>query len=451
MMGVLWNIASFVVALGILIAVHEWGHFWVARRCGVKVERFAIGFGKPLWRWMGRDGTEYVIAAVPLGGYVKMLDERIEEVPEALRHQAFNNKSVWQRMAIVAAGPGANFLFAVFAFWLMFLIGVPGVRPVVDQVMPGSIAAEAGVPGQFEITSVSGQAVDSWEEAHLELVSHMGESELVLRGHPLGSTLESRYRLDLSQWQFDPERDSPLASLGLQPVMATLTLTLAEVMPDSAAAQAGLKVGDRLLRLDGQPLRSWQQLVDTVQQRPGEVLALQLERGPATQTLTVKVGERIGADGVATGYLGVAPVVEPLPDSYLLERQYGPLKSLWIGLDKTWALMALTVKMVGKLVTGDVSLSHLSGPISIAKGAGSSAEYGLVYFLSFLALISVNLGIINLFPLPVLDGGHLFFFAIEALTGRPVPEKIQEIGFKIGVMVLLILMSIALFNDFTRL
>jgi len=451
MTGVLWNIASFVVALGILIAVHEFGHFWVARRCGVKVVRFAIGFGKPLWRWLGRDGTEYVVAAVPLGGYVKMLDERIDEVPEPQRHQAFNNKRVWQRMAIVAAGPGANFLFAVFAFWLMFLIGVPGVRPIVEQVAPGSIAAQAGVPGQFEITAVSGQSVDSWEEANLELVSHMGEGEMILSGHTLGSTLESRYRLDLDQWQFDPERESPIASLGLQPVMATLTLELAEVIPDSAAAQAGLMVGDRLLRLDGQPLQNWQQLVNTVQQHPGEALQLVIERGASTLTLTVVPGERLGADGVATGYLGVAPVVEPLPDSYLVDRQYGPLKSLWVGLDKTWALMGLTVKMVAKLITGDVSLNHLSGPISIAKGAGSSAEYGLVYFLSFLALISVNLGIINLFPLPVLDGGHLLFFAIEALTGRPVPEKVQEIGFKIGVVLLLMLMSIALFNDFARL
>lgn len=448
--GVLWNMGAFIVALGLLVAVHEFGHFWVARRCGVKVERFSIGFGKAVWRRIGKDGTEYVLALIPLGGYVKMLDGRVDELKPGEEAQAFNHKSVWARMAIVAAGPMANFVFALFAFWLMFMIGVPSVKPVVGEVRPASIVAQAGVLPGMEIVGVGDEQTGDWEAVTYALISHLGDDSVQLKLKAADTSYAIDKTLMLDGWTFDPDKESPIGSLGIVPLGGKVLPVVAAIVSRSASEQAGLQVGDRIKRVGDEEITEWAQFVARVQQSPEQPLQVMVERGGSSLTLTLTPDVK-KVQGQLVGFVGLSPQLVPLPDEYRVLLQYGPLQALWHGVQKTWSLITLTFDMIGKLIGGIVSLDNLSGPISIAKGAGSSADYGLVYFLGFLALISVNLGIINLFPLPVLDGGHLVYFLIEAVTGKPVPEKIQEVGFRIGAAILMLLMGIALFNDFARL
>ncbi|QZN95284.1 sigma E protease regulator RseP [Symbiopectobacterium purcellii] len=450
MMNVLWSLAAFVVALGVLITVHEFGHFWVARRCGVKVERFSVGFGKALWRWRDRRGTEFVIALIPLGGYVKMLDERVDTVSPEHHHLSFNRKTVWQRAAIVSAGPIANFLFAIAAYWLVFIIGVPGVRPVVGEIVPNSIAAMAQMSPGMELKAVDGIETPDWDTARLTLIGKIGDNEVTLDVAPLGSSSVVRKTLDLRDWQFNPERQDPASSLGMVPRMPQIDAVLTQVQDGSAAQKAGLQVGDRIVKVDGQPLTRWSLFASTVRDKPDADIALDIERNGETRSLILTPDSKT-TGGRVEGFAGVVPKVIPLPEEYRTVRQYGPFSAIYQAADKTWQLMRLTVSMLGKLITGDVKLNNLSGPISIAQGAGMSADYGLIYYLMFLALISVNLGIINLFPLPVLDGGHLLFLLVEKLKGRPVSERVQDFCYRIGTVVLMLLMGLALFNDFSRL
>lgn len=450
MLSILWNLAAFIVALGVLITVHEFGHFWVARRCGVRVERFSIGFGKALWRRTDKSGTEYVIALIPLGGYVKMLDERAEPVAPELRHYAFNNKTVGQRAAIIAAGPIANFLFAIFAYWLVFIIGVPGVRPVVGEITPNSIAAQAQIQPGTELKAVDGIETPDWDAVRLQLVSKIGDEHTTLSVAQFGSNQRQDKTLDLGHWAFEPDKEDPVSSLGIRPRGPQIESVLSEVQVNSAASKAGLQAGDRIVKVNGQPLTQWMTFVTLVRDNPDKPLALDIERQGSSLSLTLTPDSK-QVNGKAEGFAGVVPKVIPLPDEYKTVRQYGPFSAILEASDKTWQLMKLTVSMLGKLITGDVKLNNLSGPISIAQGAGMSAEFGVIYYLMFLALISVNLGIINLFPLPVLDGGHLLFLAIEKLKGGPVSERVQDFSYRIGSILLVLLMGLALFNDFSRL
>ncbi|HCL5401205.1 TPA: sigma E protease regulator RseP [Citrobacter freundii] len=450
MLSILWNLAAFIVALGVLITVHEFGHFWVARRCGVRVERFSIGFGKALWRRTDKLGTEYVIALIPLGGYVKMLDERAEPVAPELRHYAFNNKTVGQRAAIIAAGPIANFLFAIFAYWLVFIIGVPGVRPVVGEITPNSIAAQAQIQPGTELKAVDGIETPDWDAVRLQLVAKIGDEHTTLSVAQFGSNQRQDNTLDLRQWAFEPDKEDPVSSLGIRPRGPQIEPVLSEVQVNSAASKAGLQAGDRIVKVNGQPLTQWMTFVTLVRDNPDKPLALDIERQGSSLSLTLTPDSK-QVNGKAEGFAGVVPKVIPLPDEYKTVRQYGPFSAILEASDKTWQLMKLTVSMLGKLITGDVKLNNLSGPISIAQGAGMSAEFGVIYYLMFLALISVNLGIINLFPLPVLDGGHLLFLAIEKLKGGPVSERVQDFSYRIGSILLVLLMGLALFNDFSRL
>ncbi|EGT5656921.1 MULTISPECIES: sigma E protease regulator RseP [Citrobacter] len=450
MLSILWNLAAFIVALGVLITVHEFGHFWVARRCGVRVERFSIGFGKALWRRTDKSGTEYVIALIPLGGYVKMLDERAEPVAPELRHYAFNNKTVGQRAAIIAAGPIANFLFAIFAYWLVFIIGVPGVRPVVGEITPNSIAAQAQIQPGTELKAVDGIETPDWDAVRLQLVSKIGDEHTTLSVAQFGGNQRQDKTLDLRHWAFEPDKEDPVSSLGIRPRGPQIESVLSEVQVNSAASKAGLQAGDRIVKVNGQPLTQWMTFVTLVRDNPDKPLALDIERQGSSLSLTLTPDSK-QVNGKAEGFAGVVPKVIPLPDEYKTVRQYGPFSAILEASDKTWQLMKLTVSMLGKLITGDVKLNNLSGPISIAQGAGMSAEFGVIYYLMFLALISVNLGIINLFPLPVLDGGHLLFLAIEKLKGGPVSERVQDFSYRIGSILLVLLMGLALFNDFSRL
>jgi len=446
----LWNLLSFIVALGLLITVHEFGHFWVARKNGILVKRFSIGFGKALFSWRDRQGTEFVIAAIPLGGYVRMLDARIDPVLSEFADLTFDSKTVPQRMAVIAAGPVANFLFAIFVLMLMYLIGVPSLRPVVAEVVPESIAARAYLPNQ-QIVAINGEAVQDWQGVQLLLLEQIGRDTVTLTMADDSDSPGAEVRLDLTDWQFDPERDSVFGSLGIVPVQAKALLEIGVIQADSPAAAAGLQLDDKLLVLDGVALTDWASMVKVIQNSPGKPLSLLIERDGQPKTLTVTPASQETPDGFHQGFLGVSPKVQPVDPQYIRNLQYGPLEAVWQGMQKTWQLIRLSFSMIGKLIFGDVSVKHLSGPISIAQGAGSSADLGLIAFLSFLALISVNLGVVNLLPLPILDGGHLMYLVVELIRGRPVSEKAQETGFKIGAFVLLMLMGIALLNDISRL
>lgn len=450
MFDFIWNLASFVIALGILVTVHEYGHFWVARKNGVKVERFSVGFGKAIWRKTANDGTEYVIAMIPLGGYVKMLDERVDNVSAQDKDKTFNCKSVYQRIAIIAAGPFANFAFAIVAFYLMFLIGVPSIKPVIGDITPHSIAEKAQLPSNVEIVEVAGQKTRDWQDVNLALIGEIGSDNIVLKTKTNDSQFVSSHQLNTKDWQFSPEKTSALASLGIIPFRPQVHNEIAQVTANSPADVAGVKVGDKLIALNNVALKpGWVDFSNRIKEFPEQEVALVIERSGNKETLYV-TPKGVDSSGKLVGYLGVAPKAEQWPSEYRIELTYGMFAALGESLVRTWNLITLSFDMIGKLITGDVSVKNLSGPISIAQGAGDSAGYGFVYFLGFLALISINLGIINLLPLPILDGGHLLYYLIELLTGKPVPENIQEAGFKFGAIALLTLMAIALFNDFSR-
>jgi regulator of sigma E protease len=450
MFEIIWNLASFVIALGILVTVHEYGHFWVARKNGVKVERFSVGFGKALWRKKGADGTEYVVAMIPLGGYVKMLDERVDDVSAQDKDKTFNSKSVYQRIAIIAAGPFANFVFAIFAFYLMFLIGVPSIKPIIGSINSDSIASIAQVPDNVEIVEIAGTQTRDWQDVNLALIGEIGADSIIIKTKGKDSQYVSSHRLSTSEWQFSPEKTSALTSLGITPFRPAVHNILARVGKDSPAEESGLLAGDKLIALNNEPLKDgWLDFSQKIKGYPNEVVDITIERSGSEQIIKVSP-KGVEQNGKLIGYLGVSPQSDIWPEEYRIEIGYGVFSAMSESISRTWNLVTLSFDMIGKLITGDVSVKNLSGPIAIAQGAGDSAGYGFVYFLGFLALISINLGIINLLPLPVLDGGHLLYYLIELLTGKPVPENIQEAGFKFGALALLALMSIALFNDFSR-
>nr|WP_272902996.1 sigma E protease regulator RseP [Xenorhabdus sp. Sc-CR9] len=449
-MDILWNLAAFIVALGVLVTVHEFGHFWVARRCGIYVERFSIGFGKALWHCTDKQGTEYVIALIPLGGYVKMLDERVEEVSPERRHMAFNNKTIGQRAAVISAGPIANFILAVIAYWLVFVIGVPSVRPVVLDVKPDSIAAQANILPGMELKAVDGIETSDWNAVRLVMVSKVGEASVSVDVTPLDTSESIQKTLDLRDWAFDASKQDVLLSLGMMPVVPRISAQVEKVYPASPAEKAGLQSGDRIVKVNGQDVDVWHTFSSFVRKNPNIPLKLDVARAGEIIPLSLIPEVKKLSNDREEGFAGVELKFIPLSDEYKIIQQYGPFSAIYEAGNKTWQLMKLTVNMIGKLIVGDVKLDNLSGPISIAKGAGVSADFGLVYYLMFLALISVNLGIINLFPLPVLDGGHLLFLAIEKIKGGPVSERVQDFSYRIGAILLVLLMGLALFNDFSR-
>lgn len=450
-MGALYMIVGTLVALGVLVTFHELGHFWVARRCGVKVLRFSVGFGMPLLRWHDRQGTEYVVAAIPLGGYVKMLDEREGEVAPAELGRAFNRKSVLQRFAIVFAGPAANFLLALLFFWVLAMLGGQQVRPVLGSVVADSPAARAGLHAGAEIVAVDGEPTRSWNEVNLQLLRRLGESgELRLAVLEPGSTVVGEYRLPLSAWLAGVEEPEPLAALGIRTWRPPLAPLLAQVDPAGPAQAAGLQVGDRLLRLDGQELSDWQQVVDGVRGRPGERVEFLVERDGRRFPVQLVLAAR-GDKPARKGYLGAGVAGGEWPVEMLREVRYGPLDAVGESVRRTWAMSRMTLESIGKMLFGELSVKNLSGPITIAKVAGASVQSGVGDFLNFLAYLSISLGVLNLLPIPVLDGGHLFFYLLEGLRGRPLSERVQAVGMQIGISLVVGLMLLALFNDINRL
>ncbi|MBN6791570.1 RIP metalloprotease RseP [Pseudomonas fulva] len=450
-MTALYMIIGTLVALGVLVTFHEFGHFWVARRCGVKVLRFSVGFGTPLVRWHDRQGTEFVIAAIPLGGYVKMLDEREGDVPPALVGQSFNRKPVGQRIAIVAAGPVANFLLAIFFFWVLAMLGSQQIRPVIGTVENGSPAAAAGLTAGQEIVSVDGKPTNGWSAVNLQLVRRLGESGTLNIGvRDEGSSTDQQRQVKLDQWLKGADEPDPIRSLGLQPWRPAIEPVLAEIDPKGPAGAAGLKTGDRLLGIGGQSVNEWQQVVDSVRARPGAQVVVRVERDGAPLDVPVTLGVK-GEGEAAAGYLGAGVKAGQWPASMLREVSYGPLEAVGEGLSRTWNMSVLTLGSLKKMLFGELSVKNLSGPITIAKVAGASAQSGVGDFLNFLAYLSISLGVLNLLPIPVLDGGHLLFYLVEWARGRPLSDRVQGWGVQIGISLVLGVMLLALINDLGRL
>ncbi|MBD8093124.1 sigma E protease regulator RseP [Pseudomonas sp. PA-6-1D] len=450
-MSALYMIVGTLVALGVLVTFHEFGHFWVARRCGVKVLRFSVGFGMPLLRWHDRRGTEFVIAAIPLGGYVKMLDEREGEVPADQLDQSFNRKTVRQRIAIVAAGPIANFLLAMVFFWVLAMMGSQQVRPVIGAVEADSMAAKAGLVAGQEIVSIDGEPTTGWGAVNLQLVRRMGESgtiNVVVREQD--STAETPRALALDHWLKGADEPDPIKSLGIRPWRPALPPVLAELDPKGPAQAAGLKTGDRLLALDGQALGDWQQVVDLVRVRPDTKIVLKVERDGAQIDVPVTLAVR-GEAKAAGGYLGAGVKGVDWPPSMVREVSFGPLAAIGEGAKRTWTMSVLTLESLKKMLFGELSVKNLSGPITIAKVAGASAQSGVADFLNFLAYLSISLGVLNLLPIPVLDGGHLLFYLVEWVRGRPLSDRVQGWGIQIGISLVVGVMLLALVNDLGRL
>ncbi|MCD9569520.1 sigma E protease regulator RseP [Pseudomonas protegens] len=450
-MSALYMIVGTLVALGVLVTFHEFGHFWVARRCGVKVLRFSVGFGMPLLRWHDRRGTEFVIAAIPLGGYVKMLDEREGEVAAEELDQSFNRKSVRQRIAIVAAGPIANFLLALVFFWALAMLGSQQVRPVIGDVEAGSIAAKAGLSAGQEIVAIDGEPTTGWAAVNLQLVRRLGESgALKVLVREQGATVDSPRQLELDKWLKGADEPDPIRSLGIRPWRPALPPVLAELDPKGPAQAAGLKTGDRLLALDGQSLNDWQQVVDWVRVHPDTKIVLHVERDGAQIDVPVTLASR-GESKAPNGYLGAGVKAVDWPPQMLREVSYGPLEAIGEGARRTWTMSVLTLESLKKMLFGELSVKNLSGPITIAKVAGASAQSGIADFLNFLAYLSISLGVLNLLPIPVLDGGHLLFYLIEWARGRPLSDRVQGWGIQIGISLVVGVMLLALVNDLGRL
>ena len=448
-MQILFSIIMALVTLGVLVTIHEFGHYWVARRCGVRVLRFAIGFGRTLYSWQGRDGTEFALCAIPLGGYVKMLDERDGEafVTEANRSESFNAQPVRNKLAIVAAGPAANFLLAVVVLFGLFLRGETGLAPVIEAVAVNSVAQQSGLVVGQEVIAVDGQATSTVSGVRFALLKRLGDT-----GHidlTVGNALSDvgqRYALPIANWLGEAEAPDPAAALGLSLGFLPIRPEVGSLSEGGAAAGAGFEVGDIIIGAAGVPMAQWTDWVEFVRARPNQRFDVLVDRAGSQVTLSVMPQNR---NEIGTVGMGVA--LPEIPDSRIRRQSRGPIEALGAAVNRTYELTIFTFESMWKMVQGLISTKNLSGPIAIAQIAASTAESGFTTWLSFLALLSISLGAINLLPIPVLDGGHIVFHVVEGLMGRPVPEQIQIMSFQVGLAAVFTLMMFAIYNDVARL
>lgn len=448
-MTTLW---AFVLAIAVLVVVHELGHYWIARWCGVKVLRFSVGFGKPLIsRHFGNGETEWVISAIPLGGYVKMLDEREGEVAEHELSRAFNRQPVARRMAIVVAGPVCNLLLAVVLYWALFMHGVPGLKPILGEVMPQTPAAMAQFSEQETILSINGEPVPSWEDMRWMLLG------LAFQGAPVhieGHTVQGdsvQHVLDLNVLAPGDLNDDFMRKLGLQVFQPLVPPIIGKLTEGGVAQRMGLQLDDHVMRVNGRSIERWMELVEVVRSHPGSTLRMEIERRGNLLALDV-VPEAVNENGKQVGKIGAGPHLDKQAfDAMLTEVRYGPFAAFRQAVRKSWETAAVSLKVMGKMVLGEISVKNLSGPITIADYAGQSAKLGVAPYLDFLALISISLGVLNLLPIPLLDGGHLLYYMAELIKGSPVSEKVWEVGQNVGIALLVTLMAFALYNDISRL
>lgn len=450
MTDLLYFVVAFVVAIGLLVVVHEFGHFWAATRLGVKVLRFSVGFGRPLWmRRVGRDRMELAVALLPFGGYVKMLDETEGEVKAEERARALNRQAVWKRMLIVLAGPLANLLFAVAAYGVVNMVGAEGIKPVVGHVVEGSIAERAGFRAGDLILAIDGRAVQSWDQRRLYLFRRaLDRSRVTVEVRDSGGATHTRL-LDLSGFPIE-EVGVGLIERGIGLVnYLPAPLPVIGALDPGPAASAGLMVGDRFVEIDGQPIRGWEQLAALIAGSPGRPLAIVVERGGHRLRFEI-VPAAVAQGGRTLGRLHIRPRLAEMPEELRVRVRLGPLAALADGVENTWSMSLLTLEMLYKMLRLEVSTQNLSGPITIAQYAGYSAKMGLEQFVLFLAAISISLGVLNLLPIPVLDGGHLMYYSIEAIRGRPLSARTLAWGQQVGVALLVGLMILAFYNDLTR-
>lgn len=450
----LTTILWFLLAMGILVTFHEFGHFYVARRCGVKVLRFSIGFGKPLFTKIGRTGTEYVVAAIPLGGYVKMLDEREGEVSSEDLSMAFTQKTVWQRIAIVSAGPIANFILAAFFYFIFAMLGTKGIIPVVGDVAPNSLAERAQIERDFEIVSIDNKTTPTWNHVFDKLVARIGDTGTIrfelkpFSSQGNESSLSTLRDIEISQWLGDSERPDILGELGLRPTEPKTDWTLRTVVDGGAADIAGLLVGDKLIAANGEQLVSWRKWVDFVRNNPEKAIDLSIQRNQKLINLAL-TPEAILEGGKRIGKVGLA-ISSQWPETMVREIEYSLIESIQYGFTRTYDQIVVILSFFKKLLLLDVSVKNMGGTFTIAQVASDSAAAGFTYYLSFLAFFSVSLGVFNLLPIPVLDGGHIMFYLIEAIKGSPLPERIQMIGYQIGLLAVVSLMAVVHYNDLVR-
>ena len=453
-MEILYSIVAFVVALGVLVTVHEFGHFWVARRLGIKVLTFSVGFGRALWSRRSRvDETEFVIAMIPLGGYVKMLDESEGNVALHERHRAFNRQPLATRVAVVVAGPAFNFLFAVVAYWCMYMIGVDGLRPIVAEAAPGSVAEQAGFRPGDEVVSVRGDEVKTWQSAVQAIIAASLDDRDIEVAVVDASSRRQKRVVDLGEIVVDDlTRGRFFERIGLAPAQPALPAVIGRVESGGPAQRDGLRPGDRVVQADGRRVETWFDWVQIVRERPGETFEVAVERAAATLTIQLTPNVEQASDGSQFGRIGAA-VRQPdgFADRHYVTERHDPLPALAKGIVKTGEISVLTLRMMWKMILLEVSLENLSGPIGIAEYAGASAQFGLSRFLEFLGIVSVSLGILNLLPIPLLDGGHLLYYAVEFFRGRPVSEASRFVGQRLGIALLVGLMGLALYNDLVRL
>ncbi len=451
-MSLLTKLLAFVVTLGLLIVVHELGHYFVARLCRVKVLRFSLGFGKPVWsRLSGPDRTEWAIAAFPLGGYVKMLDEREGPVDPSEAHRAFNRQSVARRFAIVLAGPVSNFLLAIFLYWILFMHGVPGMKPLLGAVPANTPAAVAGFASGDLITRIGEDPVPTWQDARWLLLQHAVQKDRVRIAVRSDGGVEREREIDLSQLTASDLDSDFLRVLGLVRYSPPVAPVIGEIVAGGAAERAGLAPGDEIVTVNGSPARQWEDVVTTVRSHPGERLVIEVQRAGVRKTFEV-TPQTYTESGKPVGRIGAGVKFDrDTIDALMTSVSYGPIESIGKAFSKTWDTSVFSLKMLGKMIVGEVSLKNLSGPITIADYAGQSAQMGWVSFFLFLALISISLGVLNLLPIPLLDGGHLMYYVFEIFKGSPVSEKAMEIGQHLGMALLFVLMAFALYNDINRL
>ncbi len=453
-MSILHNLFFFIVAIGILVTFHEYGHYWVARKLGVKVLRFSVGFGRPLISWKRKndsDKVEYAIAAIPLGGYVKMLDEREGNVPAHELNRAFNRQPVLKRSLIVFAGPAFNFILAVFLYWLVFVVGITAQRPLVGEPAPGSVAAQAGFTLKEEILTVGNSQISSWNAFRIALIDQGldgGQVSIKVRDT---DGYEVVRMLQLGDTKVLEDESDIITKLGFRIWQPELPAEIGGVLEDKAASKAGLQKGDLVLSIDGTPVNAWSEIVERVRNSPDQLLQFSIDRdGQQSDIAIIPASRKQGNEEV--GYIGAYQnIPDEVRDEMVVELKYGIIESVPRAIAKTWDMSLLTLRVLWKMVTGEASLNNISGPITIAQYAGVTATIGFTTFIGFLAIISVSLGVLNLLPIPMLDGGHLFYYLIEVIKGGPVSETFEARGQQIGVMILALLMMIALFNDFQRL
>ncbi len=449
-MMIIQTVLALAVTLGVLVSIHEFGHFWVARRCGVKVLRFSIGFGKPLYTRVDKYGTEFVIAALPLGGYVKMLDEREGEVAEHELPYTFNRQPVAQRIAIAAAGPVANFIFAVFAYWSMFLLGVQTVIPVVASVAPDSVASQSGLQIDAEIVAVDGVETPTWSDVNFQLLRRLGDSgDITFRTKSLQSGYESKAILPVVEWLAGEVEPDPLGALGIEPFRPKILPIIDELVPGGRAQEAGLKTGDLVTRVDETEVSDWNAFVKLIQAMPEEAMQISVKRDGVDVELLITPASKEENDR-QIGYIGAGVRPPEYPQDLLRTVQFGPIESVGRSIIKTWEMTTMTLGALKKMLVGLISVENLGGPITIAKVAGASASSGLESFLGFLAYLSISLGVLNLLPIPVLDGGHLLYYFVELVRGKPLSEEKQLLGLKIGMAIIAFVMLFAFYNDLSR-